>query len=179
MAPSLFDDHGYQDVPNRETGINLSAADDRTLRMAMPPVDGALLDALVRYQETFLAHVGSDRGAEVLARAHALAQTASGLDARALEQGIAMLRAFSGRRWTARKLDDKLRQLERASGAPGASEASAEELRTRVRDELGKQERETVALGRRYGEATLALLRERETSLLDLHTRMTGLLSQG
>lgn len=173
MAPSLFDDHGYQDVPNRETGINLSAADDRTLRMAMPPVDGALLDALVRYQETFLAHVGSDRGAEVLARAHALAQTASGLEARALEQGIAMLRAFSGRRWTARKLDDKLRQLE------AASEASAEELRTRVRDELGKQERETVALGRRYGEATLALLRERETSLLDLHTRMTGLLSQG
>ncbi|MFY2557372.1 hypothetical protein ACN469_07095 [Corallococcus terminator] len=172
MAPSLFDDHGYQDVPNRETGTNLSAADDRTLRMAMPPVDGALLDALVRYQETFLAHVGSDRGAESLARAHALAQTASGLAAKTLEQGIAMLRAFGGRRWTARKLDDKLRQLESASG-------STEELRTRVRDELAKQERETVALGRRYGEATLALLRERETPLLDLHTRMTGLLSQG
>ncbi|NTX06633.1 hypothetical protein HUA74_42165 [Myxococcus sp. CA051A] len=173
MAPSLFDDHGYQDVPNRETGTHLSAADDRTLRMAMPPVDGALLDALVRYQEAFLADVGSARGSEALARAHALAQTASGLDSQALEQGIAMLRAFGGRRWTARKLDDKLRQLE------GASEASAEELRTRVRDELGKQERETVALGRRYGEATLALLREREGSLLDLHTRMTGLLSQG
>ncbi|NVJ22047.1 hypothetical protein HUW62_12540 [Myxococcus sp. AM011] len=172
MAPSLFDDHGYQDVPNRETGINLSAADDRTLRMAMPPVDGALLDALVRYQEAFLSHAGSDRGAENLARAHALAQTASGLEARALEQGIAMLRAFGGRRWTARRLDDKLRQLEAASD-------TSEELRTRVRDELGKQERETVALGRRYGEASLALLREREASLLDLHTRMTGLLSQG
>lgn len=176
MAPSLFDDHGYQDVPNRETGINLSAADDRTLRMAMPPVDGALLDALVRYQEAFLADASSDRGSEALARAHALAQTASGLDTRTLEQGIAMLRAFGGRRWTARKLDDKLRQLE---GAPGASDASAQELRTRVRDELDKQERATVALGRRYGEAALALLREREASLLDLHTRMTGLLSQG
>ncbi|NTX36717.1 MULTISPECIES: hypothetical protein [unclassified Myxococcus] len=173
MAPSLFDDHGYQDVPNRETGTHLSAADDRTLRMAMPPVDGALLDALVRYQETFLAHAGSDPGAETLARAHGLAQTASGLDSQALEQGIAMLRAFGGRRWTARKLDDKLRQLEATSEGP------PEELRTRVRDELGKQERETVALGRRYGEATLALLREREASLLDLHTRMTGLLSQG
>lgn len=175
MAPSFFDDHGYQDVPNRETGTNLSAADDRTLRMAMPPVDGALLDALVRYQEAFLADAGSDRGSDALARAHALAQAASGLDARTLEQGIAMLRAFGGRRWTARKLDDKLRQLE----TDGGSDASAEELRARVRDELGKQERETVALGRRYGEATLTLLREREALLLDLHTRMTGLLSQG
>jgi len=171
MAPSLFDDHGFQDVRNHESGTDFGAADDRTLRMAAPALDGAMLDALVRYQEAFLAHAGTER--EPLAVAHQKAQAASGLDLKTVEQGTSMLRAFGGRRWTARKLQDKLEQLKTATGA------DAEELRQRIRGELLNQERETEALGRRYGEAALALLREREALLVDLHTRMTRLLSQG
>ncbi|MCP3061695.1 hypothetical protein LXT21_23190 [Myxococcus sp. K38C18041901] len=175
MAPSLFDDNGYQDVPNREVHTtDLSAADDRTLRMATPRVDAALLDALVRYQEAFLSHVGADPGAEALATAHRLAQESSGLNPKTLEQGVSLLRAFGGRRWTARKLDDKLRQLESQPASP-----QTDELATRLRGELVKQERATDALARRYGEDTLTLLKEHEARLVDLHTRMTGLLSQG
>ncbi|WP_426746365.1 hypothetical protein VZQ01_41025 [Myxococcus faecalis] len=175
MAPSLFDDHGYQDVPNREVhGTDLSAADDRTLRMATPRVDTALLDALVRFQESFLSHAGSDRSAQALATAHRQAQDASGLDAKTLEQGVSLLRAFGGRRWTARKLDDKLRQLESHPPSP-----ETDELRARLRGELVKQEQATDALARRYGEDTLALLKAHEARLVDLHTRMTGLFSQG
>ncbi|WP_434346503.1 hypothetical protein ACN6A1_34195 [Myxococcus virescens] len=42
-----------------------------------------------------------------------------------------------------------------------------------------KQERETDALARRYGEDALALLRGREPELLALHTRLTRLLTRG
>lgn len=170
---SIFDDSGFQDVRNVERGSNLTAADDRTLRMAALPVDGPLLDALVRYQETWLAHAEGGQGSEALARAHTAALTASGLTSQVAEQGHALLRAFSGRRWAVRKFQDKLRQLEGRSGP------EVDELRTRIQEELVKQERATGDLARRYGEATLALLREREGVLVDLHTRQTHLLSRG
>lgn len=177
MAPSIFDD--YQDVRNTEITSDLVAADDRTLRMAAIPVDGALLDALVRFQETFLSHAEVDRGHEALARAHQDALRASGLKAQVAEAGIALLRAFSGRRWAARKLQTKLEELEARSG-PGAEGAEkAEELKDRIREELDKQERATDDLGRRYGAGTVALLRKREPELVALHSRMTRVLSQG
>lgn len=171
MAPSLFDD--YQDVPNVETGPDFDAADDRTLRMASRPVDGPMLDALVRYQETFLAHVEAEAGPEAMARAQVAALGASGLDVKAAEWGSAVLRAFGGRRWTVSRLRSKLTELEARSGP------EAEEVRKRVRNELVKQERETEALGRRYGVETVALLREREAELVALHTRLTQVLSRG
>ena len=173
MAPSLFDDAGYQDVRNTERSSNMDAADDRTLRMAALPVDGRLLDALVLYQRTYLSHAEAGQGTDTLDRAHTEALKASGLDSKTAEQGSAMLRAFSGRRWSAQKFQDKLRQVEGRTGP------EAEELRTRIREELTKQERATEALGRRYGPDTLALLRAREPELVDLHTRLTRLLSRG
>jgi hypothetical protein len=173
MAPSLFDDLGFQDVRNAERSSNLDAADDRTLRMAAMPVDEPLLDALVRYQEAYLTHAEAGQGTEALGRAHTEALAASGLDSRTAEQGTALLRAFSGRRWAAQKFQDKLRQLEGATGP------QVEELRKRVREELTNQERATEALARRYGDSTLALLRAREAVLVGLHTRMTRLLSRG
>jgi hypothetical protein len=171
MAPSIFDD--YQDVPNVETGPDFDAADDRTLRMASRPVDGPMLDALVRYQETFLAHVEADASAPAMAQAQTAALTASGLDMKAAEWGIAVLRAFGGRRWTVQKLRSKLTELE---GRPGPQ---SDEVRKRVQDELVNQERETDALGRRYGVETVALLRTREAELVALHTRLTKVLSRG
>ncbi|MCP3142246.1 hypothetical protein [Pyxidicoccus xibeiensis] len=173
MAPSLFDDAGYQDVRNLERSSNMDAADDRTLRMAFPAVDGPLLDALVRYQQAYLSHAEAGQGTDALSRAHTEALVASGLDSKTAEQGGAMLRAFSGRRHTAWRLQDKLRQLEGDTGP------RADELRTRIREELTKQERATEALARRYGADALALLRSREPELLDLHTRLTRLLSRG
>ncbi|NVJ00567.1 hypothetical protein HV824_20955 [Myxococcus sp. AM009] len=169
MASFLFDDNGFQDVPNREPSTDLTAADDRTLRWAAPPLDAAMLDALVCYQQTYLAHA-SGQGTETLAQAHTEALAASGLDAKTAEQGSALLRAFGGRRWAVRKLQDKLGQLQ--GGA-------ADELTGRIQDELVKKERETDALARRYGEDALVLLRAREAELVDLHTRLTHLLSRG
>lgn len=174
MAPSLFDDAGYQDIRNNENSANLEAADDRTIRMAAPPVDGAMLDALVRYQRTWLSHVeSSGQGAEALVRAHTEALAASGLSLKTTEQGIAMLRAFCGRRWAVRKFEDKLKQVEGATGP------DVEDLRERVREELTKQERATEGLARRYGNEALALMRAREAELVELHTRTTRLLSRG
>ncbi|WP_338866318.1 hypothetical protein [Myxococcus stipitatus] len=174
MPSDFFDDNGFQDVRNVEPrGSNLSAADDRTLRMASLVLDRALLDALMSYQRAFLADAEAGTGAIDVAQAHTRALEASKLEPLTAERGIALLRAFGGRRWTVRKLQDKLRQLE------GASDARAEELRPRIRGELASQERETDALGRRYGDTTVALLREHEDVLVDLHTRMTHLLSRG
>jgi len=172
MASFLFDDNGFQDVPNRESSTDLTAADDRTLRWAAPPLDAAMLDALIRYQQRYLSHAEAGQGAEALASAHTEALAASGLDSKAAEQGSALLRAFGGRRWAVRKLQEKLGQLQ----GGGAAE---EELRTRIQDELTKQERETDALARRYGDDALALLRPREEELLALHTRLTRLLTRG
>lgn len=169
MSSFLFDDNGFQDVPNREPSTDLTAADDRTLRWAAPPLDAAMLDALVRYQQTYLSHA-SGQGTEVLAKAHTEALAASGLTPKTAEQGGAMLRAFGGRRWAVRQLQDKLGQLQ--GGA-------ADELKGRIQGELAKQERQTDALARRYGEDALVLLRAREAELVDLHTRLTHLLSRG
>ncbi|ATB48103.1 hypothetical protein [Corallococcus macrosporus] len=168
MSSFLFDDNGFQDVPNRESTTDLTAADDRTLRWAAPKLDAAMLDALVRYQQAYLSHAAG-KGTEALAQAHTEALAQAGLDSKTAEQGSAMLRAFGGRRWAVRKLQDKLGQL------PGG----AAELQGRIQDELAKQERETDALARRYGEEALALLRTREAELVDLHTRLTHLLSRG
>ncbi|MFP2958103.1 hypothetical protein ACLEPN_09780 [Myxococcus sp. 1LA] len=169
MSSFLFDDNGFQDVPNRESSTDLVAADDRTLRWAAPPLDAAMLDALVRYQQTYLSHA-SGKGTEALGQAHTEALAASGLTSKTAEQGSALLRAFGGRRWAVRKLQDKLGQLQ--DGGEG-------ELQGRIQDELAKQERATDALARRYGEDALTLLRAREAELVDLHTRLTHLLSRG
>ena len=173
MASSFFDDAGFQDVRNLERSSNLGAADDRTLRMAALPLDGPMLDGLVRYQETWLSHAEGGQGSEALAKAHTEALAASGLPQKTVERGIAMLRAFSGRRSALRKFQDKLRQLEGRSGP------EVDELRTRINEELRKQERATEDLARRYGAEPLALLRAREDVLVDLHTRVTRLLSRG
>ncbi|MBN1206831.1 MAG: hypothetical protein JXB05_18250 [Myxococcaceae bacterium] len=163
---SLFDD------TNEPVTDGVQAADDRTLRLASHPLTEKELASLICYQETFLAIAEPTPGHEALARAHAEALKASGLnDARKVEPGQALLRAFCGQRWAVSKLRDKLKQIE-----PRGPEA--DELRGRIREELTRLER-TDAFSRRYGEEPIALLLRYEDTLLALHTRMTRVLSRG
>jgi hypothetical protein len=160
--PSFFDDL------NELATVDLQAADDKTLRLASHPLTEQELATLIRYQETFLAVAEAVSGPQALARAHSEALKASGLsDPKQVELGNALLRAFCGQRWAV----NKLKQLE-----PRGPEA--DELRDRIREELARLER-MDSLTRRYGEDTIALLHRHEETLLELHTRMTRVLSRG
>jgi hypothetical protein len=164
--PSFFDD------TNEAAAPGIQAADDRTLRLAAHPLTEQELDALIRYEEAFLAIAEPTPGHEALGRAHTEALKASGLnEAKHVEQSLALLRSFCGQRWAVSKLKDKLKQLE-----PQGPEA--DELRGRIRDELARLER-TDAFVRRYGEEPIALLQKHEETLVMLHTRMTRVLSRG
>jgi hypothetical protein len=164
--PSFFDD------TNESAAPGIQAADDRTLRLAAHPLTEQELDALIHYEEAFLAVAESTPGHEVLAKAHTEALKVSGLnDAKYVEQGLALLRSFSGQRWAVSKLKAKLKELEPQG-------PKADELRGRIRDELARLER-TDAFVRRYGEEPIALLQKHEETLVLLHTRMTRVLSRG
>jgi len=164
--PSFFDD------TNDVADPGIQAADDKTLRLASHPLTEQELEALIRYQEAFLAVAEPTPGHEVLAKAHTEGMKASGLkDPKHVELVLALLRSFCGQRWAVSKLKDKLKQL--------ASKGSeADELRSRIRDELARLER-TDAFVRRYGEESIALLQKHEEKLVPLHTRMTRVLSRG
>lgn len=162
----------FFDATNEPLNDGVQAADDRTLRLAAHPLTEQELDALIRYQETFLAVAEPTPGPDALARAHSEAMKASGLsDARKVELGNALLRNFSGQRWAVSKLRDKLKQLE-------AKGSEADELRGRIQEELVRLDR-TDGLVRRYGGETIALLLRHEEKLLGLHTRLTRVLSRG
>jgi hypothetical protein len=164
--PSFFDD------TNEVADPGIQAADDKTLRLASHPLTEQELEALIRYQEAFLAVAEPTPGHEVLAKAHTEAMKASGLqDSKHVERGLALLRSFCGQRWAVSELKDKLKQLE-----PQGSKA--DELRGRIRDELARLER-TEAFVRRYGAEPIALLQKYEEKLVSLHTRMTRVLSRG
>lgn len=168
MAPSYFDEL------NAAVTSEVLAADDRTLRLAAAPLTGEEVAGLLRYQETFLGIAEGDRSSEGLARAHTEALKASGLpEARRVDQGNAIIRTFAGQRWAAGQLRDKLQQLEAQPGA------EAQERHQRIQGDLAKLEQRTALLARRYGDETLALLRQHEARLLALHVRMTQVLSQG
>jgi hypothetical protein len=164
--PSFFDNWRASADPGVQN------ADDRTLRLASHPLTEQELDALIRYQEAFLAIAEPTSGTETLTRAHAEALKAAGLeDAKFVEQGFALLRSFFGQRWAVSKLRDKLKQLE-------ARGTETEELRGRIQGEMARMER-TDTFVRRYGEEPIQLLLKNEEKLLGLHTRMTRVLSRG
>lgn len=161
---------GFDDPHYRST--DLSAADDKTLRLAMVPLTEEELAGLKRFQQTYLAHAEPARGnSEALATAHRDAMKASGMPEKRVEQGLALLRLFSGKRWTVQKLRAKLTQLESAG-------PEKDELREKIHDELDRLERDTQAMARRFGQETLDLLRRHEPELLALHTRLTEVLSR-
>lgn len=167
MSSSFFDDL----ATSQSAGMD--AADSRTLRLAAHPLTETELHALLRYQEAFLAHVElASVGDDGIVTAHQLGMQASGLkEAKVVELGNAMLRAYSGQRWTARRLRTRLAELEQGGGA-----ASAEKAR-KIRDELRRIE-DLEPLARRYGQGTIDLLNQHEEQLVGLHARMQKALSR-
>jgi hypothetical protein len=170
MAPSSF----FDDLEaSQSQSAGMEAADARTLRLAAHPLTEAELLSLVRYQEAFLAHVEQpSAGADAIGTAHQLGMQASGLtQTKVVELGNAMLRAYSGQRWTARRLRTRLAELEQRPDAASTDKAG------RIRDELRRVE-DLEPLARRYGQETIDLLNQHEERLVDLHARMQKILSR-
>jgi hypothetical protein len=169
MAP-LFDDEAELIPLQQEPGTG----DSRTLRLASPPLDDAQLEALLRYQRAFLAHAEPRRpagplSAALLSEAHAAGLAASGLDVKQVERGSALLRAFAGRRWTLQRVRTRYAELQ------GEQTSRAAEQRARVEEELARLE-SLQELEQRYGSELVSRLLAREAELVDLHTRLGGLL---
>ncbi len=166
MSRSLFDD-----LDASLSGA-MDSADARTLRLSAPSLTPEGLEALMRYQEAFLAHVeGPSGGVESLAAAHGQGLSASGLDEKAVGLGTALLRAYSGQRWTARRVRERLGQLEQQP-----DEASADKAR-RAREELRRLE-DLEPLARRYGQEAVELLDAHEERLVALHARLQRALTR-
>ncbi|WNG36898.1 hypothetical protein F0U61_26900 [Archangium violaceum] len=166
MSRSMFDD-----IDAAPSGL-MEAADSRTLRLSAHPLTPAELDGLFRYQEAFLAHMEQASVAhEAFAQAHQLGLQASGLEVKVVELGNALLRAYSGQRWTARKVRTRLAELEKQT-----DDVSAEKAR-KARDELHRLE-DLETLARRYGQEAIDLLNQHEDRLVSLHTRMQKALTR-
>ena len=165
MSKSLFDD-----LASSPSG-GMDAADARTLRLSAPSLTREGLEALVRYQEAFLAHAEATGGSEALVAAHEHGLKASGLDVKRLELGTSLLRAYAGQRWTARRVRERLAELEKGT------DATAGEKAARARTELHRLE-DLEPLARRYGQPALDVLGEDEERLVALHARMQKALTR-
>jgi hypothetical protein len=148
----------------------MGAADSRTLRFAAHALTEADLQGLIRYQEAFLAHAEQPSvGHEALAAAHQLGLQASGLDMKQVDKGLALLRAYAGKRWTALRLRTRLAELEQQTDAVSVEKAQ------RAREEMHRVE-DLEPLARRYGQEILDLLNQHESRLVELHSRMQKVL---
>ena len=166
MSRSLFDD-----LDSSPSGA-LDSADARTLRLSAPSLTPEGLEALVRYQEAFLGHLeGPSGGVDAIATAHERGVSASGLETKAVELGMSLLRAYCGQRWTAHRLRERLGELEKHTDA-----ASVDKAR-RAREELRRLE-DLEPLARRYGQQAVELLDAHEDRLVALHTRLQRALTR-
>ncbi len=167
MSRSMFDD-----LDSQPQSAAMESADARTLRLSAPEFSKATLEALIRYQEAFLAHAEQPSvGHESLATAHQLGLQASGTDVKTVEKGNALLRSYSGKRWTARKLRTRLAELEQQTDATSTEKAR------RAREEMHRVE-DLEPLARRYGQETIDLLNQHEERLVELHVRMQKVLNR-
>jgi hypothetical protein len=167
MSSSLFDD-----LESQPASVGMEAADAKTLRLSAPEFSETTLEALIRYQEAFLAHAEQPSvSPDSLGTAHQLGLQASGLDVKTVEKGNALLRAYSGKRWTARRLKTRLAELEQQADATSAEKAR------RAREEMYRIE-DLEPLARRYRQETIDLLNQHEERLVELHVRMQKVLNR-
>lgn len=151
-------------------------SDEKTLRLAAPPLTEATISALIRFQRALLEEVQASPGEEGLARAHARAVEACGLESVKVAQVAAAAAAFCTVRWQARELTRRralaLERIEAARaqgvGAPAREFAVVE----RIDRELSRVE-DLGPLERRYGGEGVARLEAREDELLELHRALS------
>lgn len=145
---------------------DLEAADDRTLRLATPDLDGAALDGFLKYQRLLLEKLSEKAipAPQRLEQGRAYAVAQSGLAAARVHRLEAFARDVAGRLLVRRKLEQ--RQAELAQVAPQTP------IDQKRRDELAKELRgrdPLPLLRRRYGDAAVDLVLSRQEDVLALH----------
>ena len=159
-------------VPSENDDID--AADDRTLRLSAPRVTPERLDRLIRFQRKLAAAAQRTwpLDAEALARLHGEALKDSGLSAREAHALEALARAYCGRRWTLRALEQRLAEAKERIARAGREGRVPSARDLQAVQKVPEEIRQRSALGRlerRYGEAAIGLLHARECELLELH----------
>ncbi|MDQ3263030.1 MAG: hypothetical protein M3Y59_05130 [Myxococcota bacterium] len=167
---------GEEHVPR----VDLQSADSKTLRLSVPVVTAERLDQLIRFQQRLVVELRALPSNEesTAAKAHQAAVAASGINARIINELEALVRVFSGRRWTVRKLEQRLlearahlAQAEASGAAPSPKEVAAV---AKLPKEIALKQ-DPSALEARYGAEALGLLDARADELLALHEELTAL----
>lgn len=153
------------------------SGDEKTLRLSVPVVTTDLLEKVVAFQRRFVfeAERSADRSEAAIARMHQEAIDGSGLPPKLAGELEAVVRAFTGRRWTLRALERRL--LDAQLRVEAGKDATAKDLllvqklpaEIRARSEPGLIEK-------RLPPEALAWLQEREEELLGLHEKLGAFL---
>lgn len=177
---------GFDDFVPDVTAIpdDMLAADDRTLRLAAPPVTPEQVDRFVAYQRSLqerleVPTLRTEQWDQHLAAAHQSALEQSGLTHAAQTQLSGIASKFCTQRASVRTLRRKQAELRRAIAeieADGGDVPEADQaLDQRLTTELLRLE-PLGALERRYGAEAIAALVSREDELLTLHAALNRLL---
>jgi hypothetical protein len=150
------------------TREEISAADDKTLRLAAPELTTGRLEAFVRYLERLgeLLEATASTDAAALAACHQQALAASGLNPGTHAVLSALVADFAARRGAVLQLREKLAGL-----------AEGSELGQKLSLQLRRLQ-PVSPLERRYGAEAVALLMTREAQVVALQTRTTRLLAR-
>jgi hypothetical protein len=141
-------------------GDDVSGGDARTLSFAAYRIDPSLLDQLLRYQRALLDELEQGWGPDAMAAAHRKALAASGLSQDVVERALAVLRRFAGNREVAARLRTRAASVEPERSEDARKRIAALDRELRERDDP----------------ETIALLLQNESTLLDLHRRLSKLL---
>lgn len=167
---------GEEHVPR----VDLQSADSRTLRLSVPVVTAERLEQLILFQQRLVVELRAlpANDETTAAKAHQAALAASGINVRFINELEALVRVYSGRRWTVRMLEQRLSEA-RAHLAQAQSRGetpSPKEVRAvaKLPQEIAIK-RDPTAQEARYGAEALALLGARADELLALHEELTAL----
>lgn len=127
----------------------LERADAPTLAWSTVQLDAGRLRQLLVFERTLRALAPAGSPAEQLARAHAVAVTASGLAASDVEAPLALLRRYAANRSLRAQLADRLARLELRAAQDAAVAEQAAALRRRMAElDQALRAREAVATQR-------------------------------
>lgn len=176
-----FDEFNATAIPE-----DMLAADDRTLRLAVPYFTSEEVDRFLRYQEALrdrlmASPIHADQWHAHFSGAHEDALADSGLTVQRHAQVASVASQFATRRASARRLREKQAELRKriAETEARGDDVSPDDLELdhRLATELAKLEL-TAPLERRFGKEAIEALKAREERLLELHTAVSRLITQ-